>query len=62
MQNSLPLFPPETSQHPVRRPASLLRPHQREAVDAVVPALENLDADAASDAPHGGARATMVNT
>ncbi|WP_331769047.1 DEAD/DEAH box helicase family protein (plasmid) [Embleya sp. NBC_00888] len=60
MQHSLPLFPPETAPHPTRRPLSPLRPHQREAVDAIVRALENPDADVVPDGPHGGARATAV--
>jgi hypothetical protein len=60
MQNSLPLFPHETtSPHSSRRPVSPLRPHQREAFDAIVRALENPDTDTA-DTPHGGARATAV--
>ncbi|WP_406300426.1 DEAD/DEAH box helicase family protein [Embleya sp. NBC_00888] len=37
-----------------------MRPHQREAVDAIVRALENPDADVVPDGPHGGARATAV--
>jgi superfamily II DNA or RNA helicase len=39
---------------------SPLRPHQREAVDAIVRALENPDTDVVPDGPHGGARATAV--
>ncbi|WP_331773370.1 DEAD/DEAH box helicase family protein [Embleya sp. NBC_00888] len=60
MQESLPLFPAETSPHPTRWPLSPLRPHQREAVDAIIRALENPETDAAPDGPHGGARATAV--
>ncbi|GCE01024.1 helicase [Embleya hyalina] len=60
MQHSLPLFPSETSPRPVRGPVSPLRPHQREAVDAIVRALENPDVDTAPDGPHGGTRATAV--
>ncbi|MFJ8746163.1 Helicase associated domain protein [Embleya sp. NPDC127516] len=60
MQHSLPLFPPEPAPHPTRRIASPLRPHQREAVDAIVRALENPDADMVPGGPHGGARATAV--
>nr|WP_237535522.1 DEAD/DEAH box helicase [Streptomyces sp. SID3343] len=56
----MPLFPHETSPHSSRRPVSPLRPHQREAVDAIVRALENPDPDRVVDAPHGGARATAV--
>ncbi|WP_331773362.1 Helicase associated domain protein (plasmid) [Embleya sp. NBC_00888] len=60
MQHSLPLFPSETSPHPLRRPVSPLRPHQREAVDAIVRALENPDVETAPDGPHGGTRATVA--
>ncbi|MFI1585735.1 Helicase associated domain protein [Embleya sp. NPDC020630] len=45
---------------PTRAGVPALRPHQRDALAAIVRELENPDDDAVGSAPHGGRRATAV--
>ncbi|WP_026219400.1 DEAD/DEAH box helicase family protein [Embleya scabrispora] len=52
--------PTRPSIRPTRTGVAALRPHQRDALAAIVRELENPDPEAVGSAPHGGRRATAV--